>query len=232
MARNPEQIPLSAIIEWDALNWGKALQFWEGMLPESLAGLQALDVGARHGGLSLYLARKGCRVVSSDLQGPTHHARERHCHYGVSDRIAYAAVDATRIPFPENTFHIVIFKSLLGDIGWDGDQGRQQQAFDEMYRVLKPNGCLLFAENLRGSAVHMFFRARFVPWGNHWRYVTTDEMRRFARRFTLFKYRAYGFWGAFGRSELQRRLLHVFDVLTDWLLPETSKYILFGYAAK
>lgn len=225
-------IPLSVIIEWDTLNWAKALQYWETVLPQSLLGWRALEVGARNGGLSLYLARKGCQVVCTDLGGPTPQARERHRHYGVRDRVEYAAIDVRDIPFSDNTFDVVIFKSILGDVGWDGNRNRQQEAIDEMYRVLKRDGILLFAENLRGSALHAFLRRKFVPWGTHWRYITVDEMRQFTEQFSLFSCRTYGFWGAFGRSEVQRRLLHMIDVIMDPLLPESAKYIAFGFARK
>jgi len=227
-----DSLPVSDIVEWDALNWAKALGFWNRYLPQSLAGMRALEVGARHGGLSLYLATRGCNVTCTDLYGPTDIGRERHRAYGVADRLTYGSLDVTHIPFADASFDIVVFKSLLGEVGWNGNPRRQQEAIDEMHRVLKPGGWLLVAENIRGSRLHMFLRRKFVPWGNQWRYVSIDEMRGFISRFSSYRYVTYGFWGTFGRSERQRRLLHLLDVVTNPLLPETSRYILFGCAVK
>jgi 2-polyprenyl-3-methyl-5-hydroxy-6-metoxy-1,4-benzoquinol methylase len=58
------------IIGWDIDNWSKFLLFCERFLDHNPAGKQALEVGAREGGLSLYLALKGYEVVCSDLEIP------------------------------------------------------------------------------------------------------------------------------------------------------------------
>ena len=44
---------LKDIIEWDIKNWSKALYFWKRYLPKQKE-VQALAIGERNGGLSLW----------------------------------------------------------------------------------------------------------------------------------------------------------------------------------
>lgn len=191
-----------------------------------------LEVGAGNGGLSLWLALKGHRVVCSDLTSPANRAARLHAKYGVSALIEYAAIDATDIP-DRARFDIVAFKSILGGIGRNNDRARQQRAIDEMFDALKPGGMLLFAENLRASPAHRFFREKFVGWGKSWRYVTLAEMREFLRQFATVQMRATGVIGVLGRTERERNLLARVD---NWVLnrlcPDEWKYLVYGVAVK
>lgn len=219
------------IIEWDVENWANALPFWEERLPDTLSNLKALEVGARRGGLSLYLALKGANVICSDLQKPSAGASSIHKRYSIEHLVDYLAVDVTSIDFPDDHFDVVAFKSLLGGVG-RGGPNHQHRAMDEIFRVLKPGGSLIFAENLSGSRAHMWARRRFTDWGDSWRYPTIKEIKGLTAKFSASCYRAYGCLGAFGRTEGHRRVLAGFDSMLDPLLGESVKYILFGYARK
>ncbi|HET7039939.1 MAG TPA: methyltransferase domain-containing protein, partial [Gemmatimonadales bacterium] len=96
-------------LEWDVRNWAVALEFWTGHTRLDLRSCSALEVGSRHGGLSLWLATLGARVVCSDLEGPTARARAKHAAAGVAARVRYESIDATRIPYAER-FDLVVFK--------------------------------------------------------------------------------------------------------------------------
>ena len=61
----PTQL-IDDIIGWDIASWSEFLPFCEKFLDSDPIGKQALEVGARGGGLSLYLALKGYEVVCSD----------------------------------------------------------------------------------------------------------------------------------------------------------------------
>lgn len=222
---------LNDIIQWDVASWRPALDCWDRCV-ENRAGLQVLDVGARDGGLSLYFALKGFQVVCSDLGGPTPQALELHRKHGVADRVSYAAMNATAIGHRDGTFDIVCFKSVLGGIGWGDRYDTQAQAIREMHRVLKPGGCLLFAENLRASRLHSVLRRRFARWGKGWRYPTLGEMRTLLAPFSQVELNCCGFLAAFGHREWQRRLLHWVDVPLNPLIPADARYIAYGCARK
>ncbi len=222
---------LRDIIVWDIRNWGVALSSWDKALTHVPAGASALEIGAREGGLSLYLALKGLRVICSDVENPQAAAQNRHKNYGIQDHVSYVAADATSLPFANQEFDVVAYKSILGTIGRNDQQSRQMKAISEVYRVLKPGGTLLFAENLAGTALHRFFR-RMTKWGGYWRYVRIDEMQRFHDQFSRFSYGTFGFLGALGRNEFQRQALHHVDKLIDPILKDHQKYIIFGHARK
>ncbi len=165
------------IIEWDVENWGRALHFWERAVSGG-SQLTCLELGARRGGLSLWLALQGHRVVCSDIKDTRTSAEPLHAAYAMQDRVTYAAIDATAIPY-ENHFDVIAFKSMLGGVAWDGDIGRQAAAMRSIHHALRPGGVLLFAENLSGTPLHSTLRRRFIKWNNVWRYVTVEEMQHF-----------------------------------------------------
>lgn len=222
----------AVVFEWDVANWSRALPVWEAALPVRLEGTRGLEIGARNGGLSLWLAGKGVQMVCSDLYGPAPEAHALHRRAGVDGRVRYAGIDATDIAFADAIFDLVIFKSVLGGVGHSDRIDKQLQAVREMHRVLKPGGMLLFAENLTGSAMHKWLRRSFVKWGQQWRYVTMNEMSMFIERFDAHQLWTAGCVAAFGRTEWQRQVLTRLDrVLEPWM-PTSARYIVYGWARK
>ncbi|MCB0284580.1 MAG: class I SAM-dependent methyltransferase [Calditrichaeota bacterium] len=227
-----KNITLDAIFKWDVTNWSESLAFWERNCGADFKGAKVLEIGSSLGGLSLWAASKNANVICSDLTNPGETAKSFHDQFSFSGSISYQAIDATNIPF-ENYFDIILFKSVLGGVGRDSHPERQQKMIDEIYKALKAGGCLLFAENLKASFLHQYFRKKFVRWGTQWRYITIPEMTHYsAGKFEL-KYSSTGFWGAFGRSESQRKFLSLFDKLIfNKLISQSAKYVLYGVARK
>lgn len=222
---------LADVVEWDVWNWSLALNFWESFNSLDLQNCLVLELGAANGGLSLWLALKGARVVSSDLHGPTPAARQLHGKYGVGHLIEYRCVDATSIPY-ENRFDLVVFKSMLGDIGRGDRPELQARAVGEMFKALKPGGELWFAENLSGSALHRVAR-RFIKRGRLWRYLTVPEIEQLMSPFIQQSHVTAGFLGVFGRGGALRNALGAVDrLLCNRLLPDRWKYAIFVRARK
>src|SRR5262249_24823871 len=176
-------------------------------------------------GLSLWLALQGAQVMCSDVLMPTESVFRLHQARGVSHRIHYEAIDATRISYTSR-FDVVMFKSMLGSVGRAGGKRLQTQAVKEIHKCLKSGGELFFAENLVGCRLHQFFRRKFVKWGQTWRYVSVAEMEEFLAPFSSVHYRTVGFAGAFGKSEMQRNVLGFLDTTAfNHLVPASWRYI-------
>jgi SAM-dependent methyltransferase len=219
-------------IEWDVRNWSKALNYWTAHSESKIANCSALEVGARNGGLTLWLALQGARVLCSDINPPGHIVRTRHNSRGVSHLIQYGSIDVTSIPY-ENEFDIIVFKSVLGAVGRQGGTDSQSRALSEIHKALKKGGELFFAENLIGSPVHQFLRRRFVPWGRSWRWVSISDMEKYMVPFSRVQYCMVGFLGALGRSEWQRNILGVLDrTFFNHVVPARWRYIIIGVAVK
>lgn len=222
---------LTDFVEWDLSNWAPALDFWLQTSSLDLSNVYALEIGAGLGGLTLWLALKGARVVCTDLRGPAPGARELHRRHGVEHLISYRALDATAIPYVEK-FDLVIFKSVLGDVGRGGRRESQERAVREMHKALRPGGELWFAENLEGSALHRLAR-RLIPRGTLWRYVSLEEAGQFLSPFRRRHLRTTGFLGVFGREGLPRDLLGALDrAVFNRVVPERWRYVVFGTAQK
>lgn len=220
---------LREIVQWDVRNWSKVLPFWEDGLDRRSAPQRVLAIGEREGGLSLWLARKGHHVTCSDLHTMPPATRALHERYGVSDRITYATVDATRIPYPDASFDIVVFKSVIGALGTKELQAR---ALLEMHRVLRPGGLLLFAENLSGTQLHGFLRKRFIAWEHYWRYLHWPADADLFRPFAHSRFRTFGLLANLGRTEGQRTALSYVDGVLTKVLPTRWRYILAGICIK
>jgi SAM-dependent methyltransferase len=217
-------------LQWDIGTWQHALYYWDTLLENrQLKGRRALDLGARDGGLSLYLAEKGMRVVCSDVQGPTQAARDLHRHHALDDQVKYQAINATEISFEDQYFDVVIFKSILGGIGTAMNYAAIQKAVREMHRVLKPGGLLLFAENQRGSRFHQKARSMFVPWGNTWYYPALSEIEELLAVFSSFEVYTYGFFSCIKKDFAPFIAL---DRLVCGSPKSHRHYMAFGHALK
>ncbi len=222
---------LADIIQWDIRNWSSALAFWEQGVDWQRVET-CLELGARDGGLALWMALKNKSVVCSDVEDSRDRALAHHNKYQLDGRVEYATIDATNIPY-ENHFDVIAFKSMLGGVGGGDHADRQQLAIDQIHKALKPGGKLLFAENIVGSPLHRFVRKRFIKWGQWWRYVTVAELKTFLRGFSRVETHTTGVLGALGRTERQRTALSLIDrALVTRVTPQEWRYLAYGIAEK
>ncbi len=221
---------LDLYFQWEVRSWSRAYPLWH----RTLAAIpkdrrQALALGERDGGLSLMLAEHGFTTICSDLRGPTERAKELHRTFGLEGSITYESIDATAIPKPDESFDVVVFKSMIGALG---SKEKQAQAIREMHRVLKPGGVLLFAENLHGSPLHGRLRKHFVAWDHYWRYLDPVKDRDLFAPFARLDDHTTGLLANLGRSEGQRDLLAQLDAVLSPMVPSTQRTIWYGVAVK
>ena len=218
------------VIQWDIKTWSKALPFWKKNItikPE----MKALTIGEREGGISLWLALQGLSVVCTDYNDFPEETSQLHKRYNVGDRIYYEkGIDLADLSkFTPNSFDLVVFKSVLGALS---HKVKQKKAFEEMKRVLKPGGAILFAENSKGSKLHSVFRKKFIKWNSYWRYLDYKRDQDLFAGFSSVKLTTSGFIAVFGRTEKQRSVLAKFDRIINPILPSSFNYVVFGVLTK
>lgn len=216
------------VIQWDVKNWSKALPFWEKHVKD-FENKKAMTFGEREGGLSLWLASKNVEVVCTDYNEFPEETADLHRRYSVDDKITYEKQDITQINAPDNSYDFVMFKSVIGALASDE---RQQQAIDEIYRILKPGGYLLLAENMEGTLFHKWMRKKFTSWSGYWHYPKFKNSPKLYRNFSKSSFRSHGFFAVFGRSEKQRKAIGSVDKLVSPITPKGWRYILFGVCQK
>ncbi len=222
---------VSDIIQWDVNTWSKALFYWEKKIDFSEVK-NALELGSKKGGLSLYLSLKGIKTICSDYEDCESLASPLHISYNVNSLISYEVIDATNIPY-KNYFDLIIFKSILGGIGRDNNFDNIILTINNIFDALKPGGVLLFAENLKATNLHMFLRKKFTPWSNYWRYLTVDELDLLLKKFTKYEFETNGFLSVFGKTEKQRQILsHLDNLFFNRIISYKKRYIAYGYAIK
>ena len=225
---------LKDVVEWDVATWSRAVRHWEAVLRSSESAPDyGLELGARHGGVSCFFAVDfGCRMACTDVK-PSGDAEKLHARHGVEKQITYRSADACDIPWDDETFDFVVFKSILGVVGARGQRERQAVAVKEIHRVLKPGGRLFFAENLRASKLHELARKWFVPWGTSWSYVTLEELQALLCVFDSCELHSTGFSSAFvPRPESLRTACAAIDNSVLRWLPKAWNYVGYGHAVK
>lgn len=115
---------------------------------------QALDIGCGAGFLSLALAERGFRVQAIDSVEAMIEQTRRHAEEaGLAEQLSVGIGNITSLAFADASFDLVL---AIGVIPWIGQgKGPAQQAIQEMKRITKPGGYILFtADN----------RWRFASW--------------------------------------------------------------------
>lgn len=135
--------------EWVAMGeeaWASDAPYWGiwgvperelGMLPEDMAGMEAVELGCGTGYVSAWMARRGARVSAIDVSaGQLATARRLAGEHGVD--IRFEEGNAEALPFADGAFDFAI--SEYGAAIWCDPQVWLREA----WRVLRPGGQLVF----------------------------------------------------------------------------------------
>lgn len=212
--------------------WIPAFEFAVSQFNGDIKGSRVLEVGAGMGGLSLYFAKRGCKVVCSDCNTDYVLAakNKNNVLHVFPGEIEYQTVDIIDNDLRSESVDIICFKSVLGAISPD----KQAHAISEMRRILKKKGILSFCENLQGNYLSTLYRKLFVAWYGRWNYLTISKMYQYALLFP--ECRINSFW-------FSAPLLARFAQTAAWLgiaidrslfahLGNEYRYIMGGYAIK
>ena len=216
---------LNDISGWDVETWGKFLSFLEGTGID-FRDKRVLEVGAGNGGLSLYFAKQGAKVVCTDSRWRDG-IEENHRRNGVTDQIEYRQAGINDLSqYYENTFDIIVCKAVLGGIGLGGN-GNLAEGVHEIYKCLKPGGYFIFCDSMRASYIHAAARKRF---GSNWHYFTREEIMELCHEFTLISEQYYGYLAPFTRILRDHYRIRNFfgkvdSVFFEKILPDRKKYM-------
>ena len=155
--------------------------------------------------------------ISQKLNGPKYNT------------IKYKKIDALNINFPDSSFDVIGCKSLLGGIA-KNDPSKINIAIKEIYRVLKKNGKFIFAENIQGSIMHKMIRKYSQSSG--WHYPSLNDFINTLDNFSNIRYFTTGFFTILSRKENIKSKIFIVDNLIKKIVPDKSKYIIYGIAEK
>ena len=124
-------------------------RFFAQVISERVPGARVLDYGCYDGWLYPTLAAHGPgEVVGIDIsEKGIAAARAAYGHAA-----QYLVMDAHRLEFPDGAFDFVVGRAILHHLEFE-------RAVREVYRVLRPGGCALFYEPIRGNPAGALLRA-------------------------------------------------------------------------
>lgn len=102
---------------------------------------QVLEVAPNMGTTAIHIAQTyGCRITGIDLHQPSVKKAEEHiAALGLSHLISIKHGNALELPFPDESFDVVINEAMLSML----PQAQKEKAISEYYRVLKKGGRLV-----------------------------------------------------------------------------------------
>ena len=132
--------------------------WWRYLLPGRHHTGTVLDIGAGLGAVTFSLANSGYEVVAVDSVIERTTFIKARIDQDKVDNVQTACASALALPFPENSFDIVILNGVLEWLGLSdttlSPDKVQKKALINIYNLLKPGGLLYLAIENRISAIY------------------------------------------------------------------------------
>jgi SAM-dependent methyltransferase len=233
----PGPIPrreLAPYVQWDIPTWTRAVEYWTIKLA-SRRNCSALEIGSRDAQLATLLTRRfNLDVVCTELYWPHATAAGLSNDAGADSRVGFCINDARQLPFRDQSFDVVLAKSVLGGIAGVADAAIGPQAglrgvLAECARVIRPGGLLLVAEGVEASPVHRRLRAS-REWNQWWHYPSLTEFRASLAELGQVDLRTTGLVSAIVPDRLGplKKLISAADEIVSRAAPERLRYLAYG----
>ena len=219
-------------LEWDVVIWGEALNFWHeeirNYLKRNRQPIKILEIGSRSARLSYWLYTKfpGNNITCSDYCWNENNIISQVKSLD-SKQFVLATESVTELSYQDEMYDIVIFKSVLGGLQ---DFSKQKVAIEEIHRVLKPNGILLFAENLKSTKLHQSLRKFHNKFP--WRYLNLTEFDSLLIIFSAVHTRTIGYISLFFQKFFFRIIIGFIDKYVSRCISKKRRYVIYGVATK
>lgn len=123
-------------------------------LPTQPAHMRLLEIGTGSGGIAYYFANHHTR----DFDVTAVDVKDQRL---IKEGYTFHLVTDTTLPFPENSFDIVITNHVIEHVG---ELGEQRHHLSEVKRVLKSSGTAYLAVPNRWMLIEPHYRLAFLSW--------------------------------------------------------------------
>jgi len=116
-----------------------------------------LELGCGLGDYASFISEQtGAEIIGVDIYDKFIEQANREFNNG---KVKFIVADACNLPFPENSFSIVYGNGILHHLI------KEERVFQEIKRVLKPGGKIVFIEpNLYNPYIFLIFKTFFRKW--------------------------------------------------------------------
>lgn len=144
--------------------------------------IKALDIGCRLGEYSIMLLDKGFRTFSVDISSYDLFKFNKFLKYNKTKDIFIMKMSAHHLGFDNNIFDLIVFSEVIYLLD------HPEMAMSEIYRVLKPNGTLIYSQN---NSVHLDYIKRLFNYYSNSKSIRKEKYKDmlfpFWRSVSLFK---------------------------------------------
>ncbi len=140
----------------------KSTSFVSNILKKNCKNKKALDYCCGNGSNTIFLAKQGAQAVGIDISPISiANCKKKAVEAGVEKDTNFLVMDAENTQFPDNSFDIITCLGVLHHLN-------TKKAFDELSRILKPDGYVLCQEPLIYNPIFQYYRKKTPHLRTQW----------------------------------------------------------------